>query len=84
MISDLPPSAHQQVTPAEPFPLARLTQHPADFDESRFAGQPHEVVDRPPVGRRHFVVERRNGLTFRLEEGEQEVAVRREHPPELA
>jgi len=69
--------------PAVPLFLAWLAQHPADFDELRLAIQAGEVVDRPPVGRGHLVVERHYRATLRLEEAEQEVAAWGQHPAEL-
>lgn len=63
-------STQQQVTSAEPLPLSGLTQHPADLDELGLVCQPGKVVDRPPVSRRHRVVERRHRPALGLEEGE--------------
>src|SRR3954454_6148976 len=48
--------SHQQGPAAEPLLLARLAEHSPDLDEPRLAGESGQLVDRPPVGRRHLVV----------------------------
>jgi len=67
----------------EPLVLVRLAQQPGDLGEPGLAQQFREVVRRPPVGERDFVVEFLRQRAVTAEESEQQVAARLQHPPEL-
>src|SRR3954454_6798052 len=74
---------HQQVPATEALLFARLAEHPPALDEPRLAGERGERVYRPPVRRRHLVVEGGQRLALGVEEAEQEMAARSEQPSEL-
>lgn len=77
------PAAHEQVTAAEPLPVAGLARHTSDLREPGVAGEPGEFVHRPPVRRRHLVVVPGEGLAGSLEERGEQGSTWPQHPAEL-